>query len=74
MNGGSVIEVDEPTYNDRTRVYEYWFTIDPADYSDGAMTVSATALPEGSGHQSRVLETLSLYANAGGSLDSGEPV
>jgi hypothetical protein len=74
VNGGSVILVDEPTYNDRTRVYEYWFTIDPADYPDGAITVSATALPEGSGHQSRVLETLQLYANAGGSLDAGEPV
>jgi|TARA_B110000908_G_scaffold172777_1_gene243124 hypothetical protein len=74
INGGSIIEVEEPTFNDRTRVYEYWIEINPADYADGAVTLSATAQPEGSGHTSRVLGNLILYANANGSLTPGAPI
>lgn len=74
VNGGPVINVTDPTYNDRTNVYEYWITIDPSEFPDGTITLSATALPETGAHTSRVLDDLTLYANADGSLNPAAPV
>lgn len=68
VNGQPVASVDEPTWNDRTGVWEYWFELDPADYADGPITVNATAKADGPGHENRVLADLPLFANANGSL------
>lgn len=74
VNGGDPALIEDPTWNDRTGVYEYWIEIDPADYPDGPLTMTATATPEGDGHEARTLEPLTLFANTGGSLGPGDPV
>jgi hypothetical protein len=68
INGGSAETVSSPTYNDRTDVYEYWIEISPADYSDGEITISATAYPDDANNQPRALSDLILYTNANGTL------
>ncbi len=68
VEGNELARVTNPTWNERTRVYEYWTWLDPADYPDGPLTVSATIEPDCPGHQSRMLEDLPLFANAAGSL------
>jgi len=72
VNGGDPITVADPTWNNRTGVYEYWFELDPADYPDGPVVLSATAIPEGAGHQARVLDDVTLYANSGGTVGSNQ--
>ena len=32
VNGKKAAKVDKPTLNDRTKVVEHWFTIDPASF------------------------------------------
>lgn len=68
VNGREVARVTEPTWNDRTRVHEYWFELRPADYPDGPLVLSATAIPDGAGHEPRELSDLTLFANSGGTL------
>ncbi len=70
VDGVHAATATEPTWNDRTEVYEYWFELDPADYPDGPITLSATAFPNDPLHQSRTLSDVTLYANSGGTLDS----
>jgi hypothetical protein len=70
INGGPVSTVSRPTYNDRTDVYEYWIEIIPADYADGEITISATAYPDDTNNQPRVLSDLILYTNANGTLQN----
>ncbi|RKX45193.1 MAG: hypothetical protein DRP64_05100 [Verrucomicrobia bacterium] len=70
INGTDAGRIADPTWNDRTGVFEYWIEINPALYSDGPLTISAIAHPDGTGHTSRVLNTLTLYANSGDSLTS----
>ncbi len=70
INGTDAGLVTEPTWNDWTGVTEYWIEIDPANHPDGPLTLSATAIPEGEGHEARVLSNRTLYANAGGTLGS----
>ncbi|WP_269540128.1 hypothetical protein [Cerasicoccus fimbriatus] len=73
VNGAAVASVDDPTWNDRTGVWEYWFELDPADYADGPLTVAATANTDGAG-ESRTLTDLTLYANSNGSLTNSTVV
>lgn len=68
INGESAGRVADPAWNDQTGVFEYWVEINPARYADGPLTVSATAYPDGEGHESRTLNDLTLYADAGNSL------
>lgn len=68
INGTRQRTVAAPTWNDRVSVVEYWTELDPADYSDGPVTIGATVIPGGSGHTPRTLKTLILFANHGGSL------
>lgn len=68
INGVAAGCVTDSTWNDRTGVYEYWIEINPAAYTDGPITVSATAVPDDTNHQSRVLSDLTLYADAGDTL------
>jgi hypothetical protein len=70
VNGGPVTTVSAPSYNDRTDVYEYWIEINPANHSDGEMTISATANPDDLNNQARVLTDLILYTNANGTLQN----
>ena len=71
VNGAPVATVENPSYNARTGVWEYWVELDAADYADGSITVGATIEPDCPDHLSRQLEDLQLYANAGGSLSTG---
>lgn len=73
VNGQAVASVDDPTWNDRTGVWEYWFELDPKDYADGAVSINATAKPDGAG-ENRELAELTLYANSGGSLTNANVV
>jgi|GEM_PF-977971 len=73
VNGQAAASVDDPAWNDRTGVWEYWFELDPADYEDGPLTVSATAKPDGDG-EDRTLAELTLYANANGSLANDQVI
>ncbi len=70
VNGNLVGRVENPAYNPRTRVWEYWVELNASDYADGPITVGATIEPDCSDHISRDLQDLQLYANAGGSLST----
>lgn len=70
INGKDAGRVKDPTLNDQTGVFEYWVEIDPAKYPDGPVTVSATAIPDGTGHEARQLEDLNLYAGSKGTVGS----
>lgn len=70
VNGTEVARVSNPTWNERTSVYEYWTALDANDYPDGPITVSAVIEPDCPGHESRTLEDLPLFANSGGSLSN----
>ncbi len=70
INGESAGRIIDPAWNDCTGVFEYWIEINPAHYADGPLTVSATAYPDGEGHESRTLTNITLYANTGDSLTS----
>ncbi|WP_309396796.1 hypothetical protein [Cerasicoccus maritimus] len=73
INGETAGVVKEPTLNARTKVWEYWITIDPAKYPDGPLKLEAVAVPEGEGNEKRMLDTM-LYANSGKTLGSKEIV
>ncbi len=68
INGKEVARVKEPTWNDRTRVHEYWIEIRPDDFPDGPILLGATAIPDGEGHEARTLPDFTLYANSRGTL------
>ena len=40
VNGKKAAKVDKPTLNDRTKVVEHWFTIDPASFDPSKLKVS----------------------------------
>ncbi len=66
--------VDRATLNERTGVWEYWITVDPGKLVDGPVAVQAEAVPlDGAGVTTR-LESLTLYANANGTLTPKAPV
>ena len=64
----------QPSLNERTGVWEYCITVDPADLEDGLIEVAATAVPLGEGGAETELAPLPLYANAGGKLKFPAPV
>ncbi len=68
VGGNEVDRVENPTWNGRTSVYEYWTALEASDYPDGPITVSAVIEPDCPGHESRALEDLTLFANSGGTL------
>jgi hypothetical protein len=70
INGEAAGRIADPTWNDQTGVFEYWIEINPTRYAAGPLTLSATAYPDGEGHESRTLTNLTLYANTGNSLTS----
>jgi hypothetical protein len=74
INGGSPVTVTAPTYNDQSKVWEYWLTIDPAQYTDGPLTITATANPDSITGVAKQLPDLILYANSNGSLTNSKVV
>ena len=51
VNGKKAAKVEKPTLNDRTKVVEHWFTIDPASFDPAKLTecklvVGAKAIAE----------------------------
>jgi len=69
----SLVQVDRPTLNARTGVWEFVLAVDPAKLADGPFAVWATAKPLGEGREVE-LDTLILHANAKGTLDLGRTV
>ncbi|MFB3431671.1 MAG: hypothetical protein ABL309_12175 [Phycisphaerales bacterium] len=69
-DNGPWVSVDEMVYNPRTEVWEYTVLFDPEAFVDGEVEVRAIAYPEVG--TPRVLEPLTLYANAGGTIPSTE--
>jgi hypothetical protein len=65
-DNGAWIAVAAMSENTRTGVWEYWVNLNAADCDDGAVELRAVAYPETG--IPRVLETLTLYANDGGTL------
>ena len=39
-----VATADNPTLNDQTGVWEYWFDLDPSKYANGALSLEARAI------------------------------
>ncbi|MBD3272135.1 MAG: hypothetical protein GF384_06325 [Elusimicrobia bacterium] len=70
INDSLYERVTDPTYNDRTDVYEYWIELHASNYNDGPIAITATAYPDNPYHLSRKLPELILYANADGSLSN----
>lgn len=70
VNGGTPIIVTEPTLNDQTGVWEYWIPLDPRDYSDGPVAITARAYPAHNpgDTEARDLPALTLIANSRGTL------
>jgi hypothetical protein len=68
VNGTLKETVTQPTMNDQVKVVEYWTQLNPADYSDGPIRVTANVVPGGTGHTARLLDTLVLFANGHGTL------
>lgn len=66
VDGGSWVSVNAPEYNARTGVMEYTVRLEPALFEDGPVEVRAIAYPVVG--EPRVLESLELFANHGGSL------
>ena len=70
VNGSALSTVENPSYNPRTGVWEYWVELDASDYADGPITVRATINADCPEHVSRELEELELIANAGGTFST----
>ncbi len=66
VNGGTWTAVRSMTKNPQTDVYEYTATLRAADFQDGAIEVRAVAYPKVG--EARVLESMPLNANSGGTL------
>ncbi len=68
VDGRLAHTASEPTLNPRTGVWEFVYPFDPAQHSDGPVTVRARAVPIEAGHASYDLPPMTVYANAGGTL------
>jgi len=66
--------VQRANRNERTGVWEYHITVDPARLEDGPFAVQAMAIPLGDGCASAALAPLPLVSNANGSLRPDKPV
>ncbi len=66
LNGGPWTAVKTPSLNPSTNINEYWITLHPAALTDGPLQLRAIAYPKAG--LPRVLDPLTLYANANSSL------
>ena len=74
VNGKVVATSEAPAYNPRTDVWEYWFTLDPGQYTDGPLTLAATAGSDNGSASQRTLTPIILYANASHTIAPASPV
>ena len=77
VNGKKAAKVEKPTFNDRTKVVEHWFTIDPASFDPAKLTecklvVGAKAVAEDGA--SYKLPDLLLYWDKDGNLGSTKTI
>jgi hypothetical protein len=68
VGGALVLTADRPTFNPRTKVWEFWLPLRASDYPDGPVTLGARAIPLAEGQESYDLPSIILYANGGSSL------
>jgi len=66
VDGGSWVTVSKPKTNPRTGAPEYWVVVDAQYFNDGPCEVRAVAVPNAG--VAKVLGSLRLYANGGGTL------
>ena len=66
--------VQAPTWNPRTKVWEYVYEVDPSRIPDGPFELRAVCTPGGKGNRIVALPPLPLYANAKGTLTPGRTV
>ncbi|MEM9070001.1 MAG: hypothetical protein AAGE52_15950 [Myxococcota bacterium] len=66
VEGGVAVQVSRPSVNPRTGVEEYWVTLSASDFADQRLEVRAVAYPNDG--IPRILPSLFLFANAGGSI------
>ena len=59
---------ERPTLNDQSGVWEFWCPLEAAEHRDGPLELSARAIPLVDGEPHHDLPTLTLYANAKGTL------
>ncbi|MBR1921581.1 MAG: hypothetical protein IJ829_06220 [Kiritimatiellae bacterium] len=77
VNGRRAAVVDKPSLNDRTKVEEHWFSLDPAKYDraslvDYRLRLGARVVAEdGTKH---ILPEIDLYWNADGSVGSTKTI
>ena len=77
VNGRKAAKVDKPTLNDRTKVVEYWFMIDPASFdpsklNENKLVVGAQAVAEDGSKYA--LPELLLYCDKDGTLGSRKTI
>ena len=77
INGKKAAKVEKPTLNDRTRVVEHWFMIDPASFdiaklNENKLIVGAKAFAEDG--TSYKLPDLLLYCDKDGNLGSTKTI
>lgn len=70
LNGAPAAEALAPTFNPRTKVWEYVFSIDTSTLPDGPITLGARATTLSPQPESYDLPALPLYANHHHSLDN----
>ena len=51
-------------------VYEYFITVNPANYPDGPVTIKATAYPDDDSYLPKELPDMIIYANTDGTLNN----
>ena len=68
VNGKVVATAEKPEFNGRTKVCEHFFVFEAAKYSDGPVTLGATAITEG--EQPYKLQDIVIYANSKKTLGS----
>lgn len=74
INGVSAQRIESPEYNDRTDVWEYFITINPSNYADGPIILSATAYTDSGDYKPKKLEDITLYMNSGGTYNIGSKI
>ncbi|MGA2032364.1 MAG: DUF1565 domain-containing protein [Thermoguttaceae bacterium] len=70
VKGTLVSTALNPTYNDQSNVWEFWFTLKPSLYPDGPLTIDARIIPLEAKAVTYDLPSLNFYANSHGTLGS----
>jgi hypothetical protein len=74
VNDKVVATAENPTLNETSGVWEFWFTLDPSQYPDGPIKVDAKAIPLSDQHPSYDLPPLNLFANSKKTLSNAQVI